>query len=52
MNQATRFPVQNLFMNLLCGDDKAKKSSPLYNGLAGIGAGAVSVLVRLCCNRF
>jgi solute carrier family 25 citrate transporter 1 len=45
LNQATRFPFQNFFMELLIQGDKSKKSHPLYNGLAGMGAGAVSVLV-------
>jgi len=45
LNQATRFPFQNLFLNIITGGDKSKRSHPLYNGLAGMGAGAVSVLV-------
>jgi solute carrier family 25 citrate transporter 1 len=45
LNQATRFPFQNFFLDLLTQGDKSKRSHPLYNGFAGMGAGAVSVLV-------
>jgi len=45
LNQAVRFPVQNFLLNVMTGGDKSKQSSTLYNGLAGCGAGAISVLV-------
>lgn len=46
-NQMVRFPVQFYFMTLMAGDDKEARKSPLYNGLAGAAAGAVSVLVTM-----
>lgn len=46
-NQAVRFPVQFYVMQTMVGDDKEKMAHPIYNGLAGAVAGAVSVLVTM-----
>ncbi|KAJ9446096.1 putative tricarboxylate transport protein [Diplonema papillatum] len=45
LNQSVRFPVQFFALNLLCGGAAERRSSPLYNGAAGVVAGVVSVLV-------
>jgi len=45
LNQATRFPFQNFFVQIMAGDNKAKQRDPIINGIAGMGAGGVSVLV-------
>eukprot|EP01064_Diplonema_japonicum_P024304 TRINITY_DN3484_c0_g3_i1.p1 TRINITY_DN3484_c0_g3~~TRINITY_DN3484_c0_g3_i1.p1 ORF type:complete len:282 (+),score=26.89 TRINITY_DN3484_c0_g3_i1:76-921(+) len=44
-NQAVRFPAQYLALSALAGSSPQKRSSPVYNGLAGVVAGIVSVLV-------
>lgn len=46
-NQAVRFPTQFYCMHMMVGDDKVKMANPLYNGLAGAFAGAVSVIVTM-----
>lgn len=46
-NQMVRFPVQSFFMGCFVGDDPVKRANPLWNGLAGAMAGAVSVLVTM-----
>jgi len=46
-NQAVRFPTQFYVMQLMCGDNKERMASPIFNGLAGAAAGAVSVLVTM-----
>mmetsp|Transcript_120557 Transcript_120557/g.313031 ORF Transcript_120557/g.313031 Transcript_120557/m.313031 type:complete len:291 (-) Transcript_120557:117-989(-) len=46
-NQAVRFPTQFYFLKFMVGDDKEKQKNPIYNGLAGAVAGAVSVLVTM-----
>jgi len=46
-NQAVRFPVQFYAKQALTGGDKAKDASPIYNGIAGAFAGAVSVLCTM-----
>lgn len=46
-NQMVRFPVQHFFMGLLAGDDKEARKNLVYHGIAGAGAGAVSVLVTM-----
>mmetsp|Transcript_14894 Transcript_14894/g.21015 ORF Transcript_14894/g.21015 Transcript_14894/m.21015 type:complete len:297 (-) Transcript_14894:170-1060(-) len=46
-NQMVRFPVQSFFMGLFVGDDPVKRANPLWNGLAGACAGAVSVVVTM-----
>lgn len=46
-NQAVRFPVHGAFMTVLCGDDKLLRANPAISGLAGAGAGAVSVIVTM-----
>lgn len=44
-NQAVRMPLQVQFFALLSFGDDSKKSSPIYNGVAGLLAGAASVLL-------
>ena len=44
-NQGVRFPAQFIGLQMLAGDDKQKRSSPVYNGVAGVFAGCVSVMV-------
>lgn len=46
-NQMVRFPVQHFLMKAMVGDDKEKMKSPIINGIAGAGAGAVSVLLTM-----
>lgn len=46
-NQMVRFPTQFYVMSWIAGDDKEARKNPLYNGLAGAAAGAVSVLVTM-----
>lgn len=46
-NQMVRFPVQAGFMTMFVGEDPVKRANPLWNGLAGAMAGAVSVLVTM-----
>jgi len=46
-NQMVRFPIQQFSMNLITRGDESKKLNPLYNGLAGAMAGAISVLVTM-----
>jgi len=46
-NQAVRFPTQFYFLKFMVGDDKEKQKNPIYNGLAGAVAGAVSVVVTM-----
>jgi len=46
-NQAVRFPTQFYFLKFMVGDDKEKQANPIYNGLAGAVAGAVSVVVTM-----
>lgn len=46
-NQMVRFPVQQASVALITMGDEAKRKNPLYNGLAGCLAGAVSVLVTM-----
>jgi len=46
-NQMIRFPVQSFFMGCFVGDDQVKRANPLWNGLAGACAGAVSVLATM-----
>jgi len=44
-NQAVRMPLQVQFFQLLSAGDESKKSSPLYNGVAGSMAGVGSVFL-------
>jgi len=46
-NQAVRFPVQYLAKQAMTGGDKSLDASPIYNGVAGAIAGAVSVLCTM-----
>mmetsp|Transcript_19485 Transcript_19485/g.30022 ORF Transcript_19485/g.30022 Transcript_19485/m.30022 type:complete len:182 (-) Transcript_19485:36-581(-) len=46
-NQMVRFPVQHLCMQAMVGGDKEKMKNPLYNGVAGACAGAVSVILTM-----
>lgn len=46
-NQAVRFPVQFYAKQFLTGGDKSLETNPIYNGLAGAFAGAVSVLATM-----
>lgn len=46
-NQLVRFPTQYLLMGLMCGDDKAKRDNLVYHGIAGAGAGAISVVLTM-----
>lgn len=46
-NQMVRFPVQFYFMKAMVGDDQEKMKNPLFNGIAGAGAGAVSVMLTM-----
>jgi solute carrier family 25 citrate transporter 1 len=46
-NQAVRFPVQYYCVQWLSGGDESKARNPLYNGVAGGFAGAVSVLLTM-----
>eukprot|EP00747_Dinoflagellata_sp_TGD_P162923 gnl/TRDRNA2_/TRDRNA2_181085_c0_seq1.p1 gnl/TRDRNA2_/TRDRNA2_181085_c0~~gnl/TRDRNA2_/TRDRNA2_181085_c0_seq1.p1 ORF type:complete len:319 (-),score=56.11 gnl/TRDRNA2_/TRDRNA2_181085_c0_seq1:100-975(-) len=46
-NQMVRFPVQHLILVQMVGDDKEKRANPIYNGIAGAGAGAVSVILTM-----
>jgi len=46
-NQMVRFPTQHYFMIFAVGDDQEKRKSPIYNGLAGAAAGAVSVILTM-----
>lgn len=46
-NQMVRFPVQHLTMQAMVGGDKEKMKNPIYNGLAGAVAGAVSVILTM-----
>mmetsp|Transcript_79110 Transcript_79110/g.229790 ORF Transcript_79110/g.229790 Transcript_79110/m.229790 type:complete len:291 (-) Transcript_79110:243-1115(-) len=46
-NQACRFPTQFYVLKFMVGDDKEKLKSPIYNGIAGAAAGAVSVLLTM-----
>lgn len=46
-NQAVRFPTQFYLLKFLVGDDKEKQKDPIMNGIAGAGAGAVSVLLTM-----
>ncbi|CAE7558349.1 SLC25A1, partial [Symbiodinium sp. KB8] len=46
-NQAVRFPVQFYAKQFLTGGDKSLDSNPIYNGVAGAFAGAVSVLATM-----
>ena len=45
LNQGVRFPAQFAALQVVAGEDRAKRSSPMYNGIAGVIAGCVSVLV-------
>jgi len=42
-----RFPIQTFIVNIISGQDKEKRKSPVLNGLAGAGAGACSVLLTM-----
>mmetsp|Transcript_70257 Transcript_70257/g.131387 ORF Transcript_70257/g.131387 Transcript_70257/m.131387 type:complete len:295 (+) Transcript_70257:106-990(+) len=44
-NQAVRMPLQVQFFNLISMGDDSKKSSPIYNGVAGALAGIGSVFL-------
>lgn len=46
-NQAVRFPTQFYALRAMVGDDKEKQKDPIWNGVAGAFAGAVSVLVTM-----
>jgi solute carrier family 25 citrate transporter 1 len=46
-NQMVRFPTQFYVMLLMVGDDKEKQKNPIYNGIAGAAAGAVSVILTM-----
>jgi len=46
-NQAVRFPTQFYALQAMVGDDKEKQKDPIWNGVAGAFAGAVSVLVTM-----
>lgn len=46
-NQAVRFPCQHFLLRMMVGDDKEKQKSPLINGVAGAGAGAISVVLTM-----
>jgi len=46
-NQAVRFPVQFYALRAMVGDDKERQKDPIFNGIAGAFAGAVSVLVTM-----
>eukprot|EP00418_Pyrodinium_bahamense_P069229 CAMPEP_0179087398 /NCGR_PEP_ID=MMETSP0796-20121207/39706_1 /TAXON_ID=73915 /ORGANISM="Pyrodinium bahamense, Strain pbaha01" /LENGTH=291 /DNA_ID=CAMNT_0020784901 /DNA_START=68 /DNA_END=943 /DNA_ORIENTATION=- len=46
-NQMVRFPVQHLCMQAMVGGDKQAMKNPLYNGIAGAVAGAVSVILTM-----
>lgn len=46
-NQAVRFPVQFYLLRSMVGDDAEKQKDPIFSGIAGAGAGAVSVLVTM-----
>jgi len=46
-NQAVRFPTQFYALRAMVGDDKEKQKDPIWNGIAGAFAGAVSVLVTM-----
>lgn len=46
-NQLTRMPIQVLCCDLLTGGNKELLSSPVYNGIAGAMAGAISVLITM-----
>jgi solute carrier family 25 citrate transporter 1 len=46
-NQAVRFPVQFYAKQFMTGGDKSLESSPIYNGIAGAFAGAVSVIATM-----
>ena len=44
-NQAVRMPLQQAFHGIITGGDESLNKSSLYNGLAGLLAGAVSVVL-------
>eukprot|EP01059_Diplonema_ambulator_P011794 TRINITY_DN21831_c0_g1_i1.p1 TRINITY_DN21831_c0_g1~~TRINITY_DN21831_c0_g1_i1.p1 ORF type:complete len:281 (+),score=26.65 TRINITY_DN21831_c0_g1_i1:135-977(+) len=44
-NQAVRFPAQFIALSAIAGSSPEKRSSPLYNGIAGVAAGIISVIV-------
>eukprot|EP00971_Amphidinium_carterae_P252236 5007718-Amphidinium_carterae.1 len=44
-NQAVRMPLQVQFFTLISLGDDSKKSSPIYNGIAGALAGVGSVFL-------
>jgi solute carrier family 25 citrate transporter 1 len=46
-NQAVRFPTQFYVLQAMVGDDKERQKDPIFNGLAGAAAGAVSVLLTM-----
>jgi len=46
INQATRFPAQFYTLQFLVGEDKARRKSALWNGVAGVIAGCLSVCVN------
>jgi len=46
-NQAVRFPTQFYFLQFMVGNDRERQQNPIYNGMAGAAAGAVSVLVTM-----
>lgn len=46
-NQMVRFPVQQACVSLITQGDEAKRTNPLYNGIAGAMAGAISVLLTM-----
>merc|ERR1719220_1710839 len=46
-NQMVRFPVQHLTLQAMVGGDKEKMKSPIFNGIAGAAAGAVSVILTM-----
>ena len=43
-NQSIRFPAQFSALKMLTWGDDSKKTSPLYNGIAGVIAGIISVI--------